>query len=480
MVRIGDKHVWLMSACMVSLLTITGCAVYQDRPLSRSKMLDDFESRTLDAPDLQAYLQERLGAGSRPPAAWNLPELTLAAFFYNPELDVVRAKWAVTTAQRQAAAERPNPTLGIAPGFNSTTGYGADISPWILATVLAIPVETAGKRGYRMAEAEHLSEAARLQIAQTAWGLRSQVRAALLDLYAAVQTADLLRRRQAVQEDNVALLERLFEFGGISANELGQARVARDEARLAILDAEKQQTQARVRLAAAMGVPAQALESEKLSFDLFERRLGDIPAAEVQRQALLNRADLRAALAEYQASQFALRQEIARQFPDIEIGPGYEFDQSENKWSVGFSLTLPVFNQNQGAIATAEARRAQAEAEFKAAQARIIADLEQAVRSYEVSLKKEKVAETLVAELDAATERIQKMYELGEVTKLEVDAAELESATGTLNRLNARVDTLRALGQIEDAMQVATDLPDWAGQIPLGRTESLRDEDHEK
>ncbi len=37
---------------------------------------------------------------------------------------------------------------------------------------LDIPIETAGKRGYRMAEARYLSEAARLNIAQTAWEVR--------------------------------------------------------------------------------------------------------------------------------------------------------------------------------------------------------------------------------------------------------------------------------------------------------------------
>jgi outer membrane protein, heavy metal efflux system len=91
----------------------------------------------------------------------------------------------VAKGQETAAAERPNPTVGVTPGFDSTTGYGAPISPWIVTAALNLPLETAGKRGYRMAQAQYLSEAARLQIAQTAWQLRHQVRQALLDLYAA-------------------------------------------------------------------------------------------------------------------------------------------------------------------------------------------------------------------------------------------------------------------------------------------------------
>jgi outer membrane protein TolC len=335
--------------------------------------------------------------------------------------------------------------------------------------VLDIPIETAGKRGYRIAEAQYLSEAARLQIAQTAWGLRHQIREAMLDLYAATETASLLRSRGTIQEDNVKLLEGIFKAGEISANELGQARILRDEAHLALLDAERQQVQARARLAGVIGVPAKALESKELAFSTFETLPDDVPSAEVQRQALLNRPDLLAALAEYQANQSALQLEIARQYPDIQIGPGYEFDQSENKWALGLAVTLPVFNQNQGAIAAAEADRAEAGARVRVLEAQIVNDLEQAVRNYEASLRKVKAAEAVVEEHKVSAARIRKMYELGQVVRLEADAAALESNASALNQLNARVEAFMALGQIENAMHVATDLPDWSGQIRFER-----------
>jgi outer membrane protein TolC len=344
-----------------------------------------------------------------------------------------------------------------------------------MGVVLDIPVETAGKRGYRIAEAGHLSDAARLQIAQTAWQLRHRIREAMLDLYAATETAGLLRSRSTIQEDNVKLLEGIFKAGEISANELGQARILRDEAHLAMLDAEKQQGQARARLAGVIGVPAKALESKELSFGTLETLPNNVPPAEAQRQALLNRADLLAALAEYQASQSALQRQIAAQYPDIQIGPGYEFDQSENKWTLGLSVTLPVFNQNRGAIAAAEAGRAEAEARVRVLQAQIVSDLEQAVRDYQASLRKVKAAEILLEEHKVTTNRTRKMYELGQVVRLEVDAAALQSNAGFLNLLNARVEALRALGQVENAMHVAADQPDWSAQIRFER----EDQDHE-
>jgi len=462
---------------LVLLLAVAGCVSYQDLPLSPAKALDDFESRTLDSEELGTYLGKNLEG--RPLGAWGLPELTLSAFFFNPQLDVARSQLAGAKGQEKAAGERPNPALGVTPGFNSTTGYDDAISPWIVGVALDIPIETAGKRGYRMAEARYLSEAARMQIAQAAWELRHQVREALLDLYAATQREALLGSRELLEKNNVKVLEQLLDLGEISANELSQARVMREETRLAWLDAGKHRAQARVRLAAAIGVPAKALETTEFCFDAFEVLPGDVPPADAQRRAMLNREDLLAAMADYQASQSALQREVARQFPDVQLGPGYEFDQSENKWMLGLSVNLPVFNQNKGAIAAAEAHREEAAAKFRAVQARIVGDIEQAVTSYQACLRKVEAAEALAKELRATVDRVRRMYEAGEVVALNVTAAELDLNTNAVNRLDACVEALRTLGQLEDAMHVAADLPNWSRQIPARRTEHIGNQDHE-
>jgi cobalt-zinc-cadmium efflux system outer membrane protein len=56
--------------------------------------MKDFEARTLDSPDLQRYVAAHLKSdASRPaPNTWDLTTLTLAAFYFSPELDVARAK----------------------------------------------------------------------------------------------------------------------------------------------------------------------------------------------------------------------------------------------------------------------------------------------------------------------------------------------------------------------------------------------------
>ncbi len=318
-------HMYTRWIWYVLLLAFTGCATYEHRPLSPAAALHDFEARTLDAKLLTVYIRESLDRTPSRPTTWGLSELTLAAFFYNPRLDVARAQWAVARGHEKTAAERPNPTLGLTPGFNSTTGYNVDISPWIVGTVLDIPIETAGKRGYRVAEAHHLSQAARLHIAQAAWEVRHRVRQALLALYGANQTEELINSRFELYVDNVELLERLFEIGEVSANELGSVHVLRAET------------------------------------------------------------------------------------------------------------------------------------------------------NYRASIGQIKAAQTVVTQLAQTAGRVIKMYEAGELTRSDIIAAELEFNAGSIRLSEARIEALRALGQMEDAMHTATDLPDEVVQTTM-----VQQRDHDR
>ena len=189
-----------------------------------------------------------------------------------------------------------------------------------------IPIETAGKRGKRIAEAEHLAEAARWNLVATAWQVRSQVRAALLNLYAARETESLLARQETAQSNVVRLLEGQFAAGsGVQLRSHAGPRRAGHHAAGAA-GRRRPIRQARVQLANALGLPLRALDGVKFSFAGLNQFPRDLTQPEVRRQAFLNRADVRGALAEYAASQSALQLEIANQYPDIHLGPGYAWN----------------------------------------------------------------------------------------------------------------------------------------------------------
>ena len=177
---------------------------------------------------------------------------------------------------------------------------------------------------------------------------------------------------------------------------------------------------------------------------------------------MLNRADVLGALAEYAASQAALQLEIAKQYPDLHLGPGYQMDQTDSKWTLAFPLTLPLFNRNKGAIGEATARRTEAATRFVAVQARAIGEVELALASYRAALQKVSTTDAIMADLTKQDQAARRMFEAGDISRLELGSVQLELYTGALARLDARIKTQQALGGLEDAMQTSSELrPGW-------------------
>jgi outer membrane protein TolC len=453
--RIGRTLLPLLPAALFA-----GCIHFQPRPISPPAVLTVVESRRLDDPGLAGFLQANHQAAAWPPPAWDLNSLTLVAFYYHPDLDVARSQWAAARAAMVTAGERPNPNVSVAPGYNATT-VASLITPWILTLDLDFTVETAGKRGYRIAEARQLSEAARLNIASVAWQVQSRVRQSLLEVYATARTVALLDEQQQLQQRNLALIERQLAAGAISSFELTQARLVQDAMRLASHDALQRQAEAHVALAAAMGVTARALDGISLAFDAFDRTPPDVPAAEARRQALLNRPDIIGALMQYEASQAALQLEVARQYPDIHLGPGYQMDQTDHKWTLGLAGLLPAFNRNRGPIAVADARREEAAARFTGVQSRAIEEIDRALAVYQAALSRVTTADTLYADRLAQARTADAQLTAGEISRLDLGGVQLELASAQAARLDARVNVQQALGRLEDAMQRPAELGVW-------------------
>ena len=463
---------------VLAALLSTGCVRYHPQPISAGRSLDDFEARGLDSLELKEFFQARQAAETWPLDSWDLRSLTLAAFYYHPDLDVARAQWGVAKAGIKTAGERPNPSLGGLLGYNSTT-LVSEVTPWIPEIVLDIPIETAGKRGIRVRETRHLSEAARLNILSVAWGVRSRLRTALLELYAARESEYLLAKQHDLQSENVRLLELQLAAGEVSAYDVTQAHISLASSRLAALEAARESAEARVRLADAIGIQEKALEGAKIAYDAFEYVRADIPPAEVRRRALVNRSDILAALSEYEASQSALQLEIRKQFPDIHLGPGYQLDQTDSKWTLGLTLELPIFNRNKGPIAEAEARRAETAARFLALQAQVIGEIDSAEAACRAAVEKSMTADELLENLKKQESAAEARYGLGEISKPELLGVQLELASSALLRLDALISAQRAIGRLEKAMQSPLDIADWVLQEPQrqsGQTKEREDD----
>jgi outer membrane protein TolC len=454
---------------IIALGLLVGCARFHSQPISPEQTAASLDSRSLDNPALKAFLEGSLHREltNWPAVSWDLDLLTLAAFYYHPSLELARAHWAVAQGGEITAGQRPNPVLNVTPGYNATTFAP---SPWLPLGYLDIPIETAGKRSHRRAQAAQLSTAARLNVAMAAWQVRSNLRASLLDLAAADQRAALLQDPIALQEQIVQRLDQQVQAGAIASSEAATFRIALAKARLDLAEAQRLSADARARVAEAIGVPLRAVEGLKAPVypDLSPKLASELTSSEVRRAALQSRPDILAALAEYAASQAALQLEVAKQYPDIHLQPGYQYDQGDSKWTLGLTVELPVLHQNQGPIAEASARRREAAARFISLQAKVMADIDRAVAVFQISETNSVALRSLAEELARRTESVSAQFRAGAADQLDLLSAQLESASARLVQLDGQMKLQQAVGALEDAVQRPINLPDAVFQSEPG------------
>jgi outer membrane protein, heavy metal efflux system len=454
--------------CALSILT--GCAMrrYLAAPVSPALTAASLRSRSLADPGLREFIAKLQAAPATwPIAEWSLPDLTLAAFYYNPALRIARGRLFEAEAAIVTAGARPNPSVKADLG-----GETAPESPWIAGFGFSLPIETAGKRRYRISQAERLADVARWDLTNTAWKVRAQVRSALVEYLAAKRNVSLLEDEDRLGAEQVALLEQRFAVGMIPRPEVDSARIQHTQTLLAVRAAEGRISQAEASLAAAIGVSAAALKGVKIVWRGFDQLPGaaSLNPTTIQEDAVLNRLDIRRGLADYSAAEAALQLEIAKQYPDFDLGPDYAFEEGAHLFSVALGLTLPVFNRNQGPIAEAQARRDEMAAQFIGVQASGIADSEQALAKYSAAMNQLAEARRLRQQSVTQEQATEKALEAGESDRVALNGAQLQAAVISVAQLDALFDAQQALGDLESAVQrplLAGDIEPLSPRSPL-------------
>ncbi len=436
-------------------LSINGCARFKDRPLNPAGSATALEARTLSSAAIREFIESVLERKDAWPfKVWDIDRLTLAAIYYHPDLALARAQAETADAAITTAAQRPNPGITLTPTWVRNLATAA--VPWIAASAINIPIETAGKRGFRIDKTEHLTDAASLRIADAAWLARGRLRLAMLEVYAAQETGQLVQRQLTLQQAMTERLEQQLLAGELSRLEVMRSRLALNQLQLNVNAERKRSAESQVLLAAAIGVPVSALSGIKLDFTNLSGppKLDDIPVQKLKEIALRKRPDVLAALADYAATQSALQLEIANQYPNIQVNPGYTWEMGEHRWALGTSgLQLPVFHQNQGPIAEAEAKRHEFAVRFEALQMRILGDIDRANAGLTPVLAKWADAEKQQQLQQDNLHSAQALFDAGETDRLSVLVVELESAVAERARLDVLIETQQALNALEDTLR---------------------------
>ncbi len=435
------------------LLLIAGCAAYHPAPLAPVAIAQREAEARLDAARVAPLV-----AAIAPDAAWNgndWDRLSLFAAMLQGNADIAAARTGIATARaaRRAAGVRPGPTLTLTAEY---AGKAPEASPWLFGGSIDVPIDGGGRRASRLAIADLGITAARYDFAETVWMTRMALRRALTDRLVAARRQDEAAAIVAVRQRQFDIVARRVAAGAASRAELERVRADAADGVRKGAEAAAQIVTADAGLAAALGVPATSLAGLVLVWPDFETPPPAVamPDAAQRQAALAARADVLKAMIAYDQAEADLRGEIARQYPAINIGPGYTWERGLVKLPINFGFALPPLDGNRGAIAAATARRAEAggrlEAVIAGAQATIDGALAGAVQA------RRTLAAVRSGELPAA-QRLARQADsevaAGAIDRGEWAAAQAGARLARLSELDALAGVHAADAALEEALR---------------------------
>jgi CRISPR system Cascade subunit CasA len=428
------KRSWISAG--LAAATLAGCVHYAPSPPHPEQFSAALEARRLD--------EKPAGA------VWSRADLLAAALSRNSRVTEAKAKYLTAVAAARAAKQAPGLTLTL------TAEYADETPRWGYGAAADVPVDGGARRGARMTTADLQALQAWYDYGEAVWAVRTALEKARIELEAADAATALADRAASLRRERLQRLERRTAAGedDRTATLIAQTDLAAAERRLA--DAGGRRDQATVALAKALGVGPGAARGLVLA------PMGGPPPLDAlptwRRDAALFRSDVLRAVVDYDLSENALRLEVARQYPEVRIGPGYNYDHGINKLPLNISLILPSYDLNRAAIGHAEAARIAAGRSLEAVQADALAAVDtaaSALSTAQANLQRITARELPAARATAAG--VARSVDAGEADRVDDLAARAAELDAELNLLDARRAVWAASSDLEDALRRSFD-----------------------
>jgi len=448
---VASTKVALLSLLCLSI-TACGFQEYIAKPIDTAALTQKIASRRADNDQFHQFLLNNgYTSGQLPIQQWKLDDLIYCALFFNPSLDIARAQWRSAEAAKLTAAEMRLPTIGGQ--YSKSNNASEEISPHAYGLSIEIPIETANKRNIRIESAQHLAEAAKLRIAQAAWQLRNEVIKTFTEYQANRQQITLMSKEQAYRKDIVAIYQKRINLGKPSKFKLSPVKLQRQTLNTELESKQRNHLVLLARLANNLGLSLSQVEQMQLADTTDTKALANPSAADLQTRALLNRLDIRIALERYAVAEAKLKLEIAKQYPDIVISPGYAYEFGDKIWSLGLSSLMTILTKNKLAIAEATQLREVEAKQFEALQANVISEVNVANARLTQSAQLLDNKKNLYQQQQANTRRMDNRLRAGESDRLELTYAKLEEVIAEQQIALASLQLATSANDLENAIQ---------------------------
>jgi len=451
------KRCRVLALPLAALAALAACAASpRPAPIDPASMAGAFSARRLEslAPQLSAEA-----------ADWNRAQWLSAALQLNPQLAEERARLAATVAAERTATQHANPTINL---FTEYVGAAAHSAAWLYGLSLDFLLRRPGDRARAIDYAAVETALAKSDLTEAIWSVRSALRQALLDVVASRDESALLEALVAERQTLLASDRARADAGDIS-----RAQMLADELELTRALQRARQAQARgadamSRLAAAVGVPLAALDGIVVRWDgwadidaLDSDALASAGSGNWRIAALVGRPEIIRALGQYDLSEISLQNEVAKRWPEVHLTPGYAWgdhgvredalNDFTQETALGVNLELPLFNQHQGPIGEALARRAAAGEHLIAVQAELFEQIDRAQLAWPRARAAWQDAAAVVTIASRQHDVEQRALAAGAGDRASVATADVAATEAQLLLLAAAYDAESAFGALEDA-----------------------------
>jgi cobalt-zinc-cadmium efflux system outer membrane protein len=387
------------------------------------------------------------------PSAEPVGELTLAgaidvALARNPDLIASAYELNAAEARILQARLRPNPDLSVQ--LDNVGIGGAARGTDVLSSTLSLSqvIEMGGKRGYRTDVATMDRDLAGIERQAQQLDVLAEVARRFITLVAAQERMEFAQSARDLAQRTLDAITARVQAARSPEAERSRARIALTRALVEEQRAASELRSARTALAALWG--SQAPRFTQAKADLFT--LDPVEPFDALVAKLERNPDFVRFASEVRLRDAELRLAQAQARPNITLGVGVgRFNETHNTGvSVGFSMPLPVFDRNQGAIREAQVRRSQTDAQRQAAFLRARADI---YGLYQQLLASRTRLETLrtqaLPQAQEALDQTQYGYERGRFSYLELATAQQELLELRATLIEAAADYHRELAEIE-------------------------------
>ena len=231
-----------------------------------------------------------------------------------------------------------------------------------------------------------------------------------------------------------------YEAGETAILDVNVARVEQARARREQLAAAARLEGAIAELREVLALPAQ--EPVVIQATL---RAPDVPGVDALLSRVLERPDLRAMAASVDQAEAELRLVSSSRRPDLFGGVGFRREDNEPVIGARIGLTLPLFQRQTGAIATATGRVAELKAALTARRVALEARLRGAHARYLIAAQAAEAITSTALPLVAENEQLtRESYQAGKIGLLEMLVVRREGFAARREALDAQLDATLA------------------------------------